>query len=158
MDTDTPLKRLHQRVRNHQSVFLSPGDLQKLGIQAFQVDITDDGILQFDPCFFQPYPEKVLQKYPLDPVSMDDWFPKLNYQPDLNEILKRIREIYPEAEDCVEIAQAKYEHEVALMEGSWMERAREMYDHIDWQLYAWRKGRPRNSPLFDLAALKALWR
>jgi len=48
------------------------------GIQASQIDMTEDGRLQFDPCFFQPYPETVLEKYPLDPLNMDEGTESLN--------------------------------------------------------------------------------
>jgi hypothetical protein len=57
MDAQTPirrrgiLKRLYQRIKDYESFFLSPSDLQGLGIQAIQVGITDDGTLQFHPCF-----------------------------------------------------------------------------------------------------------
>jgi len=53
-------------------------DLQMFGIQASQIDMTEDGRLQFDPCFFQPYPETVLEKYPLDPLNMDEGTESLN--------------------------------------------------------------------------------
>lgn len=63
--------------------FLSPSDLQGFGIRAYQVGITDDGVLQFHPCFFLPHPGRVLQKYPIDTsqISVDDC-PKLNNRPD----------------------------------------------------------------------------
>lgn len=51
------LKNLHQRVNDCESFFLSPSDLQGLGIQAFRVGITEGSILQFHPCFFLPHPE-----------------------------------------------------------------------------------------------------
>ncbi|KAJ5514621.1 hypothetical protein N7463_004173 [Penicillium fimorum] len=65
------LKHLYQRVKDWESFFLSPVDLQSLGIQVFQVRISDDGIIQSHPCFFfLPYPERVLQKYPLDTLRI----------------------------------------------------------------------------------------
>ncbi|KOS41040.1 hypothetical protein ACN38_g8113 [Penicillium nordicum] len=50
------LKNLHQRVNDCESFFLSPSDLQGLGIQAFRVGITEDSILQFHLCFFPTSP------------------------------------------------------------------------------------------------------
>lgn len=66
------LKHFYQRLENWESFFLSPDDLQSLGIKAFQVGIADDGTLQFDPCFFRPHPDRVLQKYPIDPSEFTD--------------------------------------------------------------------------------------
>lgn len=50
------LKLLYRRLKNHESFFLSPSSLQDLGIEASQVELTDDGILQFQPCFFPALP------------------------------------------------------------------------------------------------------
>lgn len=58
-------------LEQYSSSFLSPSDLLPFGIQASQVGLTDDGRLRFEPCFFEPYPDAVLQKYPIHP-QVDD--------------------------------------------------------------------------------------
>lgn len=93
---DQRLKQLYDQVDNYESVFLSPKDLQACGIQASKVDITDDGTLLFNPCFFQPHPERVLEKYPLDPLKKAPYIPPLNHRLDgiifLNESRRDRRE------------------------------------------------------------------
>lgn len=59
-------------LEQYPSSFLSPSDLLPFGIQASQVGLTDDGRLRFEPCFFEPYPDAVLQKYPMHPEVDDD--------------------------------------------------------------------------------------
>ncbi|KAJ5462315.1 hypothetical protein N7530_010520 [Penicillium desertorum] len=63
------INALYYRVKDFEPDFPSPDDLQMLGIRAFQVPTTNDEIIQFDPCFFLPHPERFLQKYPLDNSS-----------------------------------------------------------------------------------------
>jgi hypothetical protein len=45
-----------RQVETCQSTFLSPSDLQAFGVNACQIDIADDGTLQFEPQFFKPHP------------------------------------------------------------------------------------------------------
>ncbi|KGO43174.1 hypothetical protein PEX1_058190 [Penicillium expansum] len=65
----TFLMSLFRRVKTFESDFPSPGDLQGLGIQTFEVsfDTNEYGTLKFDPCFFQPHPDKLLEKYLIHP-------------------------------------------------------------------------------------------
>jgi hypothetical protein len=118
------------------------------------VDITDDGILQFQPCFFRPYPERVLQLYPLD-TAMTEGLPELYYQPDFASILARVLLKYPDAEDALEFARYEYE-ECALVRSldEWETHARETEYYISLVHDAPRKGRPGLSSLLDLGSLK----
>ncbi|KAJ5188190.1 hypothetical protein N7491_004514 [Penicillium cf. griseofulvum] len=59
------LKRLYQRVEAFEANHPLHDDLQWLGIQVSQVATVNETIL-FDPCFFRPHPERLLQKYPVD--------------------------------------------------------------------------------------------
>jgi hypothetical protein len=162
MDAQTPIRRrgilkhLYQRIKDYESFFLSPSDLQGLGIQAFQVGITDDGVLQFHPCFFRPHPERVLQKYPLDTSEMIDGFPKLNYRPDFDSILSRVLVNCPNTEDPLALARMFYDDAMELTSlDEWDSRAREIWYYIDSQSDSPRKG--LLSPFIDLARLR-IWR
>lgn len=149
------LTLLYRRLKDHESFFLSPSNLQDLGIQASQVDITDDGILQFQPCFFRPYPERVLQLYPLDTSAMTEGLPELYDQPDLASILAKVLLEYPDAEDPLKVARNEYE-ERALVRSpdEWETHARETEYYISLVHNAPRKGRPGLSSLLDLGSLK----
>lgn len=164
MDTQTQtrrreaVKQLYQRVRSCESWFLSPGDLQGLGIQALQVGITDDGSLQFDPCFFRPYPERVLRKYPLDNVRMAARYPPrtlppLNFRADFDSMLRDF-ENDPEIEDPLDAARRRYESIMELYgPDEWDYHATVTYRHIKNQLEAARIGLPQYYSLFELGSL-----
>lgn len=154
------LKNLHQQVNDCESFFLSPSNLQGFGIRAYQVGITDDGVLQFHPCFFLPHPERVLQKYPIDTsqISVDDC-PKLNNRPDFDSILRDVLISNPNAEDPFTLAMEEYE-ELMLVAGphEWESRAHETQYYMSWHISTYRKGRPIFSSLVGLGSLTALWR
>ncbi|KAJ5365422.1 hypothetical protein N7517_008308 [Penicillium concentricum] len=62
------IRSLAQQVADLEPDFPSPEDFQELGIQTFEVSLNPDKTeLKFDPCFFQPHPENVVEKYPLHP-------------------------------------------------------------------------------------------
>ncbi|KAJ5594921.1 uncharacterized protein N7459_001129 [Penicillium hispanicum] len=146
------LKHLYQRVQNCESWFLSPDDLQGLGIHAFQVGITENGILQFHPCFFRPHPERILQKYALNPSQ---YMPELNYRPNLDSIFKRIVEEHPDLENPFKVAMRRYESDVdvSCRLDEWSIRAREIQDHIERQMKARRRGRPIGGSLYEFGTL-----
>ncbi|KAI2701906.1 hypothetical protein CBS147332_7682 [Penicillium roqueforti] len=68
------LGSLVQQARDLEPDFLSPEDFQRLGVQAFQVSLApEDGEgLQFDPCFFQPHPDKLREKYLIYIYHLED--------------------------------------------------------------------------------------
>lgn len=148
------LKLLYRRVKDHESFFLSPSNLQDLGIQASQVDITDDGDLQFQPCFFRPYPERVLQLYPLD-TTLTHGLPELYHQPDFASILAEVLLENPDTEDNLKFARIKYEeHALLRSPDEWETHARETEYYISRACDVARKGRPGLSSLLDLGSLK----
>jgi hypothetical protein len=63
----TFLRCLLRQLQSLDSKFPSSEEVQGLGIQAFEVSLTpiNHGTLEFDPCFFKPHPDKLLEKYPL---------------------------------------------------------------------------------------------
>ncbi|CAI7653377.1 unnamed protein product [Penicillium viridicatum] len=74
------LRSLSQQVKDFEPDFPSRGDLEGLGIQTFEVpfDPNENGALKFDPCFFKPHPEKLLQKYPIPPRVQKQYEVHLN--------------------------------------------------------------------------------
>lgn len=151
------LKLLYRRLKDHESFFLSRSSLQDLGIQASQVDITDDGILKFQPCFFRPYPERVLQLYPLDTSDISGGLPlpELYDQPDFASTLAKVLLRYPDAEDPLKIARNEYEEIMSVRSpDEWETHARETEQYISLVHDATRKGRPICSSLLDLGSLR----
>lgn len=149
------LTLLYRRLKDHESFILSPSNLQDLGIQASQVDVTDDGILQFQPCFFRPYPERVLQLYPLDTSAMTEGLPELYDQPDFERIF-RIWVLQKNfCQNRSKVARNEYE-ERALVRSpdEWETHARETEYYISLVHNSPRKGRPGLSSLLDLGSLK----
>lgn len=53
------LIELSHQIENYENSLLPPDKLRSLGIQASQVALTNHESLQFEPCFFRPYPAKV---------------------------------------------------------------------------------------------------
>lgn len=152
------LKRLQQQVRSCESVFLSPDDLQMFGIQASQIDMTEDGRLQFDPCFFQPHPERVLEKYPLDPLNMDEDMEPLNLRPDYDAILEKYSEVFPDTDEAIRYATERYNQDIELYAEDWLAHSHRTWQHIDCHISAQnRKGLPKSLDLSDLAPPGVLW-
>lgn len=148
------LKEIYRQVKDWKAVFLSPSNLRSLGIQARQVGITADGTLQFQPCFFRPYRERVLELYPLHPSVTADDLPKLNYRPDFDQILQKCVAACPNATDNYEVARQWYEDHMALMSpDEWETHARDTQFYMREILDAKRQRRPKFSSLLDLASL-----
>lgn len=97
---------LVRRIENCESIFLSPSDLQEtFGIEARQVGSAEIGFPLFEPRFFEPHPEQVLQKYPIDMVKNDYDVRQLECVPTLSEALDTVRKTSPTPEDILEAAQ-----------------------------------------------------
>lgn len=145
------LKNLCQRVDALESWFLSPSDLQGLGIQAGQVGIADNGNRQFRPCFFLPYPDRVLQKYPLD--SHDD-VRKLNPYPDYATVLRDAL-ASSNVEDPLAFARDNPEEILELSApDEWVGHAYNIESHVSDHLYACRKSLPKCYSLMGLGSLR----
>lgn len=151
------LKRLHQQLRSCNSVFLSPDDLQKFGIQASQIDMTEDGGLQFDPCFFQPHPERVLEKYPLDPLNMEKDMEPLNLRADYDAILEEFIKVYPDPDEAIKWATWEFNEEIELYAGDWRAHSYATWDHIDCHMKAKNRKGLSKSRLSDLAPPRVQW-
>lgn len=115
----------------------SPGHflLMSSRIQAFQVEISDDDSLQFNPCFFRPYPEKLLHL--LHFAELDYWKRGRNPDPpNFDGILKKAQKDFPNG-DYLKNANANYNAEIddwASREKNAIRRAQELFDYIDHQL------------------------
>lgn len=131
---DDSLNRLQQQVRSGEPGFFSPDDLRIFGIQASQIDMTEDGRLQFDPCFFHPHPEKVLEKYPLDPLLMDGGITPLNCRPDYDAILEEFSEVFSDSEKAIKCATERYNLERQMYDEDWLAQASQTSEHISWQI------------------------
>jgi hypothetical protein len=58
------IRRLYRLVESTSLKYLSVEHLHELGIEAKQIELTDDK-LQFDPCFFQPQHQNFHKTYPM---------------------------------------------------------------------------------------------
>ena len=103
------LLAIWKQIRDCESKFLSPSDLQEFGILASPVELTDDGVPNFDPCFFEPGPAGILEKHPIDHAAAieDDPFyepSELWYIPTLQAARDTVQKENPDAEDPEEAA------------------------------------------------------
>lgn len=164
------LKCLLQQLQACETDFPSPDYLERLQIQAIQVDLADNQTLQFDPCFFQPHPEGILHKYEAV-YDKDKRMPRLSI-PTLAQVLEEIQEDYPNNKDILRIGTREEIHEdeeilriatsqhERLIEWSkfddWYHDAQGVYNHVNWQLTTLRKGGPY-SHLEDLVPQEYCW-
>ncbi|KAJ5814078.1 uncharacterized protein N7503_000828 [Penicillium pulvis] len=136
-----------KRIAACESFFLSPSDLQRLGVEARQVENTDDGDPQFEPRFFEPHPAAgVLQQYPIDPAappSNDRMTMPLWCIPTLQEALATVQERFTKPEDPLkaarELVEEKSEHWHSF---DHHQRAFRLHLYITSELDARRKGGP----------------
>ncbi|KAJ5681738.1 uncharacterized protein N7477_001678 [Penicillium maclennaniae] len=161
MDTQAQIRRsaavkhLYQKFGVSKPWFFSPGDLQGLGIQTLQIDVTGDGTLEFDPCFFRPHPERVLQKYPPDPFQMAAIYPpqtlaSLTNRPEVTSMIQMEEETGVKNE----AARATYNSlEKLLGPDEWQDHARETQYYMECHLDYARMGLPNGSSLRNLGSL-----
>ncbi|KGO74966.1 hypothetical protein PITC_032040 [Penicillium italicum] len=104
------LKRLSRQLKAFEFNHPSHDDLQRLGIQVSQVAAVDDEIMLFDPCFFRPHPDRLLQKYPinLNPEE-NEKPPRLRLVPTFEEILEDCQEEYSDPEEVQEAVESQIE-------------------------------------------------
>ncbi|CAI7599483.1 unnamed protein product [Penicillium glandicola] len=71
------LRSLFQQVRDLEPDFPSSDEIRRLGIRACEVSPADtnDGTLEFEPCYFKPHPDKLLEIYPFHPDVEPDEYP-----------------------------------------------------------------------------------
>ncbi|KAJ5201685.1 uncharacterized protein N7498_006348 [Penicillium cinerascens] len=132
----------YRQVEYCQSIFLSSTELQAFGVEAYQVDITDEGVLQFEPRFFDPHPAGVLQKYPINASANNRNYGRLECVPTLQDAINTVQESLPVSEDPLKVAQNLLEERLKEYHfwddshASWTE------SHIRPELRAIREGGP----------------
>lgn len=155
------LRSLSQQVNDFEPDFLSRGDLQRLGIQTFEVpfDPNENGALKFDPCFFKPHPEKLLEKYPIPPWVQNEYEDHLTI-PHIRTIQDYIDEnrteyppgVAPILENLLSIDRAGY-----LMESEAFSQADGIERVIDAHMSTPRRG-PSNHFTLERLRNQAYWR
>ncbi|KAJ9487299.1 hypothetical protein VN97_g6032 [Penicillium thymicola] len=176
------LYALYNRVHGFEPNLPSPSDLQMLGIQAFQVATTNDETIQFDPCFFLPHPERLLQKYPLDDSSgtslsrprtlrdpnptLEDFLKDEDRDPSPDRgVVFTVKAVWkdedrgPSPDPEAKLEDAKVRLKWALrtrdeFKDEWYTHADEVYGHVDQQVHACRKGPTGTFYLPDLAKVE----
>ncbi|KAJ5953352.1 hypothetical protein N7454_000248 [Penicillium verhagenii] len=154
------VKHLYEKFKPTMPWFFSTGDLQDLGIQTLQIDVTRDGSLQFDPCFFLPHHESVLQKYPIDPVQIAATYPPLHIpqltsRPDVTSMIQM------EEETGIrnEAARATFKSTRELGgPDEWHDHARETHCYAMALLDFPRIGLRKGHSLFSLATINDSYR
>ncbi|KAJ5415280.1 hypothetical protein N7465_003975 [Penicillium sp. CMV-2018d] len=126
------LNSLYLILKDYQSIFLTIEELNLLGVKASQVDVSDER-LQFDPCFFEPYPEKkILHKYRMvTPRTIE----KLDDPPTLDDFLEEAKK--SSADEKEQLAIAKSRHKAYYAESTrdgCYDNALEVHRHLDLHL------------------------
>lgn len=125
---DSVLRSIYIRVKECKAFFLSLKDLKELEIQASQVETSEDRGILFDPCFFEPHPERVLQKYPLDHLgNISDL-----YCEDLNYSIKKVEQEHPEQKYPITKAKSLYKKYLkAWPDDDWQRHAHQTQYHVE---------------------------
>ncbi|KAJ5667887.1 uncharacterized protein N7477_006457 [Penicillium maclennaniae] len=144
----------YRQIEDCQSIFLSPTDLQAFGVEAYQVDIKDDGVLQFEPSFFDPHPAGILQKYPIDAAANDYDVRRLPCVPTLQDALETVQKSLPVPEDPLRAAQNLLEERLKKYHFWDDTHCSRIENHIRYEFGATRKGGP---PTFGLGDLRGSW-
>lgn len=144
------------QIEECKSIYLSPSDLRAFGIQASQVDLADDGLLHFEPRFFELHPERVLEKYPIDAAKNDDDIRRLHCIPTLQDAMDTIQANPPAAEDPLGAAQKLLKERLERFHYWDEDRFRWSWDYLDYELDSLREGGPPIFCLSDIAGLQKL--
>ncbi|KAJ6115766.1 polyketide synthase [Penicillium sp. IBT 18751x] len=124
------------------------------GVEAYQVDIKDDGVLQFEPNFFDPRPAGILQRYPIDAAANDYDVRRLPCVPTLQDALETVQKSLPVPEDPLRAAQDLLEERLEKYHFWDDNHCSRIENQIRYELGAVRKGGP---PRFCLGDLLASW-
>lgn len=129
--------------------------MQALGVEARQVGTTDDdGVLQLEPRYFEPHPDKVLQRYPIDAAANNYDIRRLKCILTLQGALDTVRETMPASENPLEEAQKLLEERLEKYH-SWDDYAHAdwIHCHIEYQLTALREGGHTHFSLDELSGI-----
>ncbi|KGO40624.1 hypothetical protein PEXP_071280 [Penicillium expansum] len=146
------LKRLSRQLKAFESNHPSYDDLQRFGIQVSQVATVNDEKILFDPCFFHPHPDRLLQKYPvsLSPEE-NEKPPRMRLVPTLDEILEDCQEEYSDPEEVQEAVEAQIEAlENLQYHEDWYMQGLSIHEYMGWQLQVSRNIQPGIRCLWDL--------
>lgn len=137
------LSFLLQQSRTIQSHLLTTEDLHTLGVRVERVPLCpqDEAAVQFDPCFFRPYPDKLLHKYPIHP-ELDENAPDLPH-------LKYIRTLQDFVDDALTEHSPEFAPVVARAEYEFFQRDAPFTDCPDGvSPYAWDEFDPASHSLW----------
>lgn len=152
------LKSLYWQLKAFEPNHPSHDDLQKLGIQVSQVATVKDETILFDPCFFLPHTDTLLQKYPVetDPDSEGTTKPpRLNAVPTFDQLLEECQDLYSNPEEVLKEATYHFEqYQESQCDKNWYLQGLIIQRHIDWQLHAPRNIQPEICCLWDLGGQK----
>lgn len=113
------------------------------------------------PVLLPPHPERVLEKYPLDPLKKAPYIPPLNHRIYWDTLFESIKEGAPgiKHEDAVEATNHVFGLNTVMMAGNWYRHADMTQHHIMGQIDSHpRKGRPGLLSFFDLGSPRMFWR
>ncbi|KAJ5509959.1 hypothetical protein N7453_002062 [Penicillium expansum] len=130
------LKRLSRQLKAFESNHPSYDNLQRFGIQVSQVATVNNENILFDPCFFHPHPDRLLQKYPvsLSPEE-NEKPPRMRLVPTLDEILEDCQEEYSDPEEVQEAVEAQIEAlENLQYHEDWYMQGLSIHEYMGWQL------------------------
>lgn len=149
------LKRLSRQLKAFEPDHPSNDDLQRLGIQASRVATVNDEII-FNPCFFRPHPDRLLQKYPVNPdPEENEKPPRLRLVPTFDEILEDCQEEYSDPEKVQQAVESQIETLQDLQcDEDWYMQGLSIYNYMGWQLNASRTIEPGICCLWDLGDQK----
>jgi hypothetical protein len=154
------LKLLSWQLRVFEPNHPSLDDLQRLGIQVSQVATVGDELIQFDPCFFLPHPDRLLKKYPVeaDPdTPRPTTPPRLNAVPIFDQVVQELQGgYYSSQEKVLQEATPDYEQYQKLQfDKNWYRQGLMIQEHIDWQLHTRRNIQPGIYCLWNFGGLRS---
>lgn len=139
------LMQIYHRVTDSEPWLLHHDAFQELGIHATQVALTEDGSLQFEPCFFRPHPEKLVSLCHYTSIrdsatGGEDLFSQYHLptspRPEFEAILKEAQEKDRDG-DYLGAANRRYDWDLrswAVRESEVDVSAREVFDYVEFYL------------------------
>ncbi|CAI7597184.1 unnamed protein product [Penicillium viridicatum] len=103
-------------------------------------------------CFFRPHPDRLLQKYPVNPdPEENEKPPRLRLVPTFDEIVEDCQEEYSDPEEAQQAVGSQIEALRDLQyDKNWYMQGLSIFDYMGWQLHAPRTIQPGICCLWDL--------